>query len=72
MGAGDAGDRRDAAVYVSFGGSPVGDADTHGGLPLPDGDAAPAGPIFLDGGDHTASGLVVANYGVTFERGPYG
>ena len=37
---------------VIVGGSPGGDADAHGGLPLPDGATAPAGAVGLDAGDH--------------------
>ena len=39
-----------AALHVIVGGSPGGDAGAHGRLPLPDGAAAPAGPVRLDGG----------------------
>ena len=43
----DANHCRDAAVDVGVGGGPAGDADSHGGLTLPDGYAAPAGAVFL-------------------------
>jgi hypothetical protein len=41
----------DALVDVGVGGGPIADADTHGGLVLPDCAAAPAGSVFLNGGD---------------------
>ncbi len=48
---GGAEDGGDALVDVGVGGGPIADADAHGGLILPDGAAAPAGSVFLNGGD---------------------
>src|ERR1700676_3695488 len=41
-------------------GGPVADADAHGGVTLPDGDAAPAGPIVLQPHHHAARTLRLA------------
>ena len=48
---GGAEDGGDALVDVGVGGGPIADADAHGGLILPDGAAAPAGSVLLNGGD---------------------
>src|SRR5262245_38690646 len=58
--AGGAEDGGEAALDVNRGGGPGGDADAHGGAPLPGGAAAPAGAVGLDAGDHPAGGGVVA------------
>jgi hypothetical protein len=58
--AGEADHRGKAALHVLVGRAPGGDADTHGGLALPDGRAAPAGSIVLNGSDHGAGALWLA------------
>src|SRR5262245_31417763 len=58
--AGKANHGSETAIHVHVGRAPRGDADAHGGPPLPDGGAAPAGPVVLDGGDHSARALWLA------------
>ena len=46
-----ANDRFQAALYIVIGGGPITHTDAHCGAALPDGASAPAGSVFLNGGD---------------------